>query len=351
MGRGLDDVQRQEALAMTIELATGISRPPNPLDYITKLAGTWLADRGTPHPLWTAFLDRATAGNDALVAFLQRWLGYCMTGHVHEHKLLFLYGTGANGKTVFTDTVAGVFGDYCISAPMEMFLTAKFDRHPTEVARLKGARLVIAQETQKGRAWVEAKIKNLTGGDRLSARFMRGDFFDFKPTHKIMISGNIKPSLRNVDEGIRRRLLLVPFTVRIPLTERDHKLTEKLKAEWPAILRWMVDGCLEWQRVGLIVPTIVQDATEEYLTDQDTLAQWVDESIERAPDVFVLTRVLFKSWKLFCEERNLAAGTETAFAEGLVERGYIRDRRRYGRGFKGITLRTNAEPEFQMGPG
>jgi putative DNA primase/helicase len=332
----------------TIELATGADRPPNPLDYITKVAGSSLAAPGTPHPLWSAFLNRITAGNDALIGFLQRFLGYCMTGHVHEHKLVFLYGTGANGKTVFTDTVAGIFGDYAISAPIEMFLAAKFDRHPTEIARLKGARLVIAQETQKGRAWDEAKIKNLTGGDRLSARFMRGDFFDFRPTHKIMISGNTKPSLRNVDEGIRRRFLLVPFTVRIPPAERDPTLAEKLKAEWPAILRWMVDGCLEWQRVGLVVPTIIREATEEYLAEQDTLAQWVDESIERVPDAFVLTRVLFKSWKLFCEERNLAAGTETAFSDGLAERGYIRHRMTYGRGFKGITLRTNAQPELRM---
>lgn len=336
---------------MTIELATGIDRPPDPRDYITKLAGTWLADAGTPHPLWTGFLERVTDGNDALIGFLKRWLGYCMTGHVHEHKLVFLYGTGANGKTVFTDTVSGIFGDYCVSAPIEMFLTSRFDRHPTEIARLKGARLVVAQETPKGRAWDEAKIKNLTGGDRLSARYMRGDFFDFRPSHKLMICGNTKPSLRNVDEGIRRRFLLIPFTVRIPPAERDPKLTEKLKAEWPAILRWMLDGSLEWQRVGLVVPTIVRQATEDYLTEQDTLAQWADESIERVPDAFVLTRVLFKSWKLFCEERNLASGTEPAFSDGFVERGYIRDRRKHGRGFKGITLRTNAQPELQMEQG
>jgi putative DNA primase/helicase len=209
----------------------------------------------------------------------------------------------------------------------------------------------VAQETTKGRAWDEAKIKNLTGGDRLSARYMRGDFFDFTPTHKLLIAGNTKPSLRNVDEGIRRRILLVPFTVRIPPAERDLKLTEKLKPEWPAILRWMLDGCLEWQRAGLVVPIIVREATENYLAEQDTLAQWIEEAIEPNPDAFVLTRVLFKSWKLWCEERNLAAGTETAFSDSLAERGYIRARRRYGRGFNAITLRANDEPTFQMGDG
>ena len=324
---------------MTIELATGIDRPPNRLDYITKEAGSWLADPGTPHPLWTAFLDRVTAGNDALIGFLRRWLGYCMTGHVHEHKLVFLYGTGANGKTVFIDTVAGIFGDYAISAPMEMFLTAKFDRHPTEIARLKGARLVVAQETQKGRSWDEAKIKNLTGGDRLSARFMRGDFFDFAPTHKLLIAGNTKPSLHNVDEGIRRRFLLVPFTVQIPPAERDLKLTEKLKAEWPAILRWMVDGCLEWQRVGLMVPTIVQQATDNYLADQDTISQWIEDCLDRDPNAFTPTRLLFISWKAWSEARNMRVGTEKAFAEELADKGYQQHRTMYARGFNGLALK------------
>ena len=137
---------------------------------------------------------------------------------------MFLYGTGANGKSVFTSTIAGIFNEYCIVAPMEMFIEFRFERHPTEIAKLMGARLVIAQETQKGRRWDEAKIKNLTGGDRLTARFMRGDFFDFGPTHKLMISGNHKPSLRNVDEAVRRRFLLVPFTVTIPQNERDKDL-------------------------------------------------------------------------------------------------------------------------------
>ena len=267
---------------MTIDLHTGIDEPPNRLDYCTKQTAVCPAPVATPCPMWMAFLNRVTGNNDTLIGFLQRYLGYCCTGHVYEHVVVFLYGTGGNGKGVFVSTVVGIFGDYAISAPMEMFLASKYDRHPTEIARLKGARLVVAHETTKGRAWDEAKIKNLTGGDRLSGRFMRGDFFDFTPTHKMIISGNTKPSLRNIDEGIRRRFLLVPFTVQIPPRERDPKLAEKLKTEWPAILRWMLDGCLEWRRVGLVVPTIVRDATDEYLADQDTLAQWIEDCLDLA---------------------------------------------------------------------
>jgi putative DNA primase/helicase len=264
-----------------------------------------------------------------------------MSGYVHEHVLVFLFGTGGNGKGVFVATVTGIFGDYAITAPMEMFLASNVDRHPTEIAKLKGARLVVAQETQKGRRWDEAKIKNLTGGDRLTGRFMRGDFFDFKPTHKLMIAGNHKPSLRSVDEAIRRRFLLVPFTVCIPKAERDPKLGDRLKAEWPAILRWMVDGCLEWQRDGLMVPDIVRKATDDYLADQDALGQWADEWLHLDPRAFATTRALFASWRQWCDARNLAPGTETAFADTLKDRGYEHDRRTKGRGFKGIELRTS----------
>ena len=330
---------------MTIDLDTGIDRPPRREDYCTKSTAVSPAPPGTPCPMWIAFLDRVTGGNDALIGFLQRYLGYCLTGHVHEHVLLFLYGTGSNGKSVFVNTVVGIFGDYAITAPMEMFLTRKFEAHPTEIARLKGARLVVAHETQRGRSWDEAKIKNLTGGDVLTGRFMRGDFFDFKPTHKLLIVGNYKPSLRNVDEAIRRRILLAPFTVQIPEAERDPDLPEKLKAEWPAILCWIVDGCLEWQRYGLVVPTIVRDATAEYFADQDTLARWAEEWLEPERDAFVLSRVLFAS----CEERNLSVGTETAFVDGLKDRGYERHRKTSARGFKDIVLKANNAPGLPMG--
>jgi putative DNA primase/helicase len=176
---------------------------------------------------------------------------------------------------------------------------------------------------------------------------MRGDFFDFRPTHKLLIVGNHKPSLRNVDEAVKRRILLVPFTVQIPEAERDPKLSDKLKAEWPAILRWMVDGCLEWQRVGLGVPDVVRKATAEYMSDQDTIGQWADEWITKDPKAFTLTRALFKSWKQWCDERNLTPGTETAFADSLKDRGYEHHRKTSGRGFKGIVLKSMNEPSLQ----
>lgn len=328
---------------MTVELKSGINREPRREDYCMKSSAVAPAVPGTPCPLWMGFLNKVTNSDQEMIGFLRRFLGYCLTGHVHEQVLVFLFGTGANGKSVFVSTVSGIMGDYATVAPMVMFVASKYERHPTEIAKLQGVRLVVAQETQKGREWDEAKIKALTGGDKLTGRFMRGDFFDFKPTHKLLISGNHKPSLRNVDEAIRRRFLLVPFTVQIPPAERDTHFANKLKAEWPAILRWIIDGCLEWQRDGLRVPKAIQAASAEYLADNDAFGQWVDEKIVDLPNDrqhFTSSRELFKSWKEWCEAGNVYCGTEVAFVESLKNRDYAQGRNAKGlRGFKGIRIR------------
>jgi len=312
---------------MTIDLHTGIARDSVSTDYITKKAACAATPNGTPHPLWTAFLDRITAGNADLQAFLQRYCGYATTGITSEHKFVFAYGTGANGKSTFINTIAAIFGDYATIADMGTFIATSSERHPTDLAKLRGARLVVAQETQKGRRWDETKIKALTGGDRITARFMRQDFFDFDPTFKLFIVGNHKPRLHTVDEAMRRRLLLVPFTVQIPLAERDPNLLQKLKPERPAILRWCINGCLEWQRIGLAPPAIVQDATAAYFADQDTLQQWLDEcTYDAGPLAFIRTSDLFASWKTWNDERNLKPGSANGLSEALIDRGYEKNR-------------------------
>jgi P4 family phage/plasmid primase-like protien len=334
------DPMRLQTTRTTVDLRNGFEYPPDRTHYITKQAGTHLAPQGTPHPLWTDFLDKVTDADEKLIGFLQRLAGYCLTGVTSEHVLAFLYGRGANGKGVFITTITRVLGDYAITAPMEMFLASKYERHPTEIARLKGARLVVAQETQKGRRWDETKLKVLTSSDRLSGHFMRQDYFDFDPTHKLIIAGNHKPTLSAVDEAIRRRLLLMPFSVQIPVEDRDPGFADKLIPEYPAILRWMLDGCLEWQRDGLAVPHRVREASDQYFANQDTLEQWIEDClIVGDPRAFTTTRVLFTSWKAWAEARNVRAGTETAFAESLADKGHEQHRMKYGRGFKGLELK------------
>jgi putative DNA primase/helicase len=261
---------------MTVDLKTGITREYRREDYITKIGGTHRAENA-PHPLWDQFLDEVTAGDRELQLYLQRMAGYCLTGVVTEHVLFFLYGTGANGKGVFLNTLKGIWGDYAVVAPMDTFIETRESRHPTELAFLRGARLVIAQETERGRRWAQAKLQTLTGGDDITARYMRGKFFTFTPQFKLVIAGNHKPSLSSVDEAIRRRFHLVPFTVTIPVEKRDRDLPKKLRKEWPAIADWAIKGCLEWQRLGLAPPAAVRDASAAYFEEEDTLSHWIDE--------------------------------------------------------------------------
>jgi P4 family phage/plasmid primase-like protien len=308
----------------TIELKSGISREARREDYLTKMAGTSLAKPGTPHPLWTAFLERITNKDKELIAFLQRFVGYCMTGDVSEHCFVFAYGTGANGKSTFISTIQSIFGDYAVVADMSTFLASNNDRHPTELAKLFGARLVVATETQAGRTWDEQKIKAVTGGEKITARFMRQDFFDFKPQFKLFISGNYKPRLRNCDEAMKRRMLLVPFLVCIPKNERDPKLPEKLKPEWPAILRWCLDGCLEWQRIGLKPPAIVTNATKEYFDSEDYFGQWLEDECEVGNDRWwEKVSDLYDSWCIYADANGEKPGTKMAFSQMLTTRSFV----------------------------
>lgn len=180
--------------------------------------------------LWNSFLERVTDGKHELQVYIQRVLGYVLTGITWEDALFFLYGLGANGKSVFLSTVAGLMGDYARTAPIEAFIASVSEHHPTDLAGLQGARLVTAVETEDGRRWAESKLKALTGGDRIAAPFMRKDFFEFTPQFKLLIAGNHKPGLRSVDEAMRRRFNLIPFMVTIPPEERDKELANKLRS-------------------------------------------------------------------------------------------------------------------------
>jgi putative DNA primase/helicase len=327
--------------AGVVDLRTGAPRPHQADDYMTKLTGV-AADADCPTPVWLRFLDRVTGGNAELIAFIQRMAGYSLTGLTQEHALFFCYGTGANGKTTLLNALTACAGDYHRTAPIETITDSKNERHPTDLAGLRGARLVTAVETEEGRQWAEAKIKALTGGDRIAARFMRQDFFEFTPQFKLIIAGNHKPGLRSVDEAIRRRLHLIPFTVTIPPSERDAELANKLKAELPGVLAWMIKGCLDWQKKGLYPPDVVTSATEKYLEAQDAIAAWIDDCCERDVQAWQQTSALFASWSAWANKSGEHIGSLKRFSERLEARGIEPLRKRDGRGFQGIRLQQYA---------
>ena len=324
--------------AGTVDLRTGEMREHERKNYITMLTA---AGPGGDCWLWMRFLERITDGDCELQSFLQRVIGYCLTGSTKEHALFFMFGTGANGKSVFLSTIAALLNDYAKTAPVSIFTASNTEQHPTDLAGLRGSRFVTAIETEDGRWWAEARIKSLTGGDQITARFMRQDFFQYVPQFKLIVAGNHKPGLRNVDEAMRRRLHLIPFTVTIGERERDPDLAAKLKSEYPSILQWAIAGCLAWQREGLNPPPAVRAATLGYLAAEDVLGRWLEERCVSRREVWTAGAVLFADFQQWCERVGERAGTQKRFSQALEDRGFAQERTRKARGFAGIGLLTD----------
>lgn len=318
-----------------VDLRTGKLHPHRHDDYMTKV--TAVAPGGNC-PIWHAFLRRITNEDGELHDFLQRVAGYSLTGINREHAMFFGYGTGANGKGTFLNTLTGILGTYAATAQMETFIASQTDKHPTDLAMLRGARFVTAQETEEGRRWAETKIKALTGGDPITARFMRQDFFTFTPTFKLFVAGNHRPALRGVDEAIRRRFNLVPFTVTIPGPDRDPELAEKLKAEWPGILAWAIEGCRHWLRIGLATPPVVRNATDRYLEAEDRIGIWIADRCQIRPSFYDTSANLFASWRDWAEAAGEHPGSRKRFCQAIEARGFQSRRTYHGRGFDGITV-------------
>ncbi len=326
----------------TVDLRTGKLRPATRADGITK--STSVAPNDKSYPQWRNFLSQTTGDDLDLIRFLQQWCGYCLTGTTREHALVFVYGPGGNGKSVFLNVIVSILKDYATTSAMDTFTASHGDKHPTDIATLRGARLVTASETEEGKAWAESRIKQMTGGDRLSARFMRQDFFEFTPQFKLMIVGNHRPVLRNVDEAARRRFLIVPFK-RKP-AHPDTELEQKLISEAPGILQWAIEGCLDWQaNGGLVRPASVIAATEEYFSDQDLFKHWLVEECDREPgnmNKSATSSGLFKSWKEFAIAAGHTPGTRQSFGDQMARHGFRYYRGKMTREYFGIALKPKA---------
>lgn len=231
--------------------------------------------------------------------------------------------------------VQALLGDYATTAMHDVFMASRNDQHPTNLAALRGARMVAVTETEEGRQWAEARVKAITGGDKISARVLRGDPFEFAPVCKLWFSGNHKPPLRNPDAAMRRRMNLVPLTF-VP-AKPDTGLTDALMAELSGILAWAIKGCLDWQRIGLNPPSIVTKATDEYFVAQDSLAEWLDTQCERDPRTWTTTRTLFSDYRAWMLERGEEPGTEKAFSDAMQKHA-AKEKQRAGMAFMGVRL-------------
>ena len=308
----------------TIDLRTGELREHRREDLITKIAPTTYRPDAAA-PTWEAFLERVLPGED-LRAFVQRAVGYSATGDTSEQCMFINHGGGANGKSTFQEAIAAALGDYAMRAPTEMLLAKRSDGVPNDVARLKGARFVSASETEEGRRLAESRIKDLTGQDTITARFMKAEWFDFAPTHKLWLSTNHKPEIRGTDAAIWRRIRLVPWAVTIPPTEQDKKLPIALRHELAGILAWVVRGCLQWRREGLQAPDEVRKATGEYRAEMDVLAGFLVECCELDTDHWEYAKDLYECYKRWCDENGERPESQRKFGGRLGERGFQRDR-------------------------
>ena len=305
----------------TIDLRSGELRPHRREDLCTKQVPVEY-DPNASCSVWNEFLGEIMGYDLPLVSFLQRAVGYALTGDTGEQVLFLLYGTGANGKSTFLETIKALLGDYAKQASFDTFLARKNDAVRNDVARLAGARFVPAIEAEAGKRLSEVLVKSVTGGDTVAARFLYGEFFEFHPQFKLFLAANHKPVIKGTDNAIWRRIRLVPFAVTIPLERQDKQLPEKLRAEMPGILAWAVRGCLVWQRDGLEAPEQVQAATESYRDEMDVLGDFLEELCTQHPAVQVEKGRLYKEYTEWCATNGEYPIGKRNFGMRLAERGF-----------------------------
>lgn len=324
----------------TLDLETGVLFGHRPADNLTKVTAVgYVQDASAPE--FAKFLERVQP-DPQMREFLARLLGHTVSGKVHEHILPIFHGVGANGKSTLVEAVRKVLGDYAASVDPAL-LVDRGDSHPTGVADLFGLRLALTHETDQGRRLAEGTIKRLTGGDMITARRMREDFWSFDPTHSIIMITNHQPVVTGTDEGIWRRLRIVPFSVVVPVEERDPELPKRLEAEGEGILRWLIDGYRSYLQHGLDEPSSVTEATTAYRTGADMLGLFINERCLIMNDFRVKSSLLFEAWQKWCTAENVEPGTQTAFSTALAERGFDKVKSSGVIFWKGIGLASEEE--------
>jgi putative DNA primase/helicase len=290
-------------------------------------------------PAWKQFVREIMNYNADIITFLQAAAGWALTGDTSEQTMFILFGSGANGKSTFLNTIMYLLGDYAIATPTETFMKRNGDQNTNDIARLRGTRFVTTTEAEQGRRLSEPLIKQITGNDRMTARFLYGEFFNFVPTFKIFMATNHKPVIKGTDYGIWRRIKLIPFTTRIEEQQQDKHLEEKLRSEAAGILNWLLEGTVRWRREGLRTPAAILSATDEYRGEMDVIGNFLKECCIQSPGVSIRIRELFKAYQEWCDENNEHACSERFFSLRLKEMGYERTRTADARYWSGIMLK------------
>ncbi len=322
----------------TVELKIGAFRNADPNDLITRTTDICFTSRAQCE-LWPKFLHDIFREESELIRFVQKAVGYSLTGDTREQCLFLLYGSGANGKTTFLEILLKLLGTYATLTPFTSLLVQRNQASPrNDIARLQGARLVKASESPENCALDEAVVKEITGGDKIAARFLFHEFFDYVPQFKIWVATNHKPVIHGTDDAIWRRIRLIPFTRQFVGEERDAQMLQKLASELPGILNWAIEGCLAWQAEGLGTVRIVETATREYRHESDHVGRFLLARCSQGDRLSCGSDALFQAYKAWCAEHRVSAETQQRFNSALAERGINKKRRRSGIVYLGVAL-------------
>ena len=324
-----------------VELRTETMRPAEREDYITK-QGHVDYDPEAECPRWKQFLYQVMGEDRDLVTYLQMAVGYTLTGITREQAVFILHGTGANGRSTFLEVLEQLLGDYSKSVASETLMTqrGRSSSGPNEdIARLKGARLAATGETEEGQILAEALLKRMTGEDTLVARLPYAkNSFEFRPQFKVWVAANHKPIVRGDDHAIWRRIHLIPFEQTFEGNAQDKRLKQKLLAELPGILNWAIEGCLLWQKQGLVQPAHIKSATMEYRDEMDLLAEWIESCCSIGPNESATVGNLYQSYNGWCIANWVKPMERRVFGRKLKSRGFQGAKSGGQRGYRGIGL-------------
>jgi len=321
----------------TVDIQSGEFREHKQEDMITKIANVDY-DPKADCPMWKKFVREIMDYKADIIKFVQTAAGWSLSGDISEQTMFILYGTGANGKSTFLNTIMYLLGDYATATPTETFMKKSGDNYSNDVARLRGTRFVTTTEVEQGRRLSEPLIKKITGNDEMTARFLYGEFFNFKPTFKIFMATNHKPVIKGTDYGIWRRIKLIPFTERIPEEKQDKHLELKLREEASGILNWLLEGIANWKQERLRTPKAVLFATDEYREEMDVIGNFITEKCGQKKDMAIQLKKLYKAYSDWCEENNEHAVSERFFTLRLKEMGFKQGRTSTERFWVGIGL-------------